>query len=60
MKLPLDYTPRTLEARSPIQGKPGFPDYVVQNISLRTSFVQWRTPIVRVRFRVRVDALRPF
>ena len=44
MKLPLGYTPRTLKARSLTQGKPGFPDPVVLNSSLGTSFVQWCTP----------------
>ena len=44
LKLPLNYTPHILEARSLIQGKPGFPDFVALNSSLGTSFVQWRKP----------------
>ena len=44
MKLPLDYTSRTFEARPLVQGKPGLPDYVSLNILLGTSFVQCCTP----------------
>ena len=42
--LPLDYTPRALETRPLVQGKPDFLDYVALNISLGTSFLQWCKP----------------
>ena len=44
MKLVLNHTSLTPEARSFIPDKPGCPDYVALDISSGTSSVQWCTP----------------
>ena len=55
MKLPLDYTPRTLEARPLIQGKPGFPDYVeyfVGNVLRRVVYTKFGVHIKNKRNKI--------
>ena len=54
MKLVLNHTPLTPEARPYIPDKPGYPDYVALIIPLGTSSKQWCTPSLVYASKVKI------